>query len=132
MVINPSNSGNGWMSDVQMSIPIQIGTDSIFGRNIYLFICSILYAVRPDRPPLPQAEGAIGGWWCALYIRSTPPSPSRAAGGWAGVVYTVRHNNNTNYILTTVAYAAKPLRSRHVESCTYTTRQVQSFFFLGQ
>jgi len=33
---------------------------------IYLFIRSILYAVCPNRPPLPQ-EGAIGGWWCALY-----------------------------------------------------------------
>jgi hypothetical protein len=67
------------------------------------------------KTPLPQ-EGAI----------STPPSPSRA-GGRAGVVYAVRHNYNIYYILRTVAYA-KPLRSRHVESCTYNTRQVQSFF----
>jgi len=95
---------------------------------IYLFIRSILYAVRPNRPPLPQKAGAIGGLVvCAVH--STPPSPSRV-GGWAGVVYAVRHNNNIYYILRMVAYA-KPLHSRHVESCTYNTRQVQSVFFWG-
>ena len=50
------------------------------GIYVYLFIRSILYAVRPDRPPLPQ-EGAIGGWWCALYIARPHPPQERAGMG---------------------------------------------------
>ena len=79
----------------------------------------------PDRPPLPQ-EGAIRGWWSALYIARPHPPQERADGRGSCTPYIIIIAN-IYYILRTVAYA-KPLRSRHVESCTYNTRQVQSIF----
>jgi hypothetical protein len=49
-----------------------------------------LYAVRPDRPPLLQAEGAIGGWWCALYIaRLHPPQERRVDGRGSCTPYVI-------------------------------------------
>jgi hypothetical protein len=94
---------------------------------IYSYVASCMQYVPITCCPSHKRGRSEAGGLCTVH--STPPSPSRA-GGWAGVVYAVRHNNNIYYILRTVAYA-KPLRSRHVESCTYNTRQVQSLF-LGQ
>jgi hypothetical protein len=46
---------------------------------IYSYVAPCMQYVRPDRPPLPQ-EGAIGGWWCALYIARPHPPQERADG----------------------------------------------------
>ena len=57
---------------------------------IYLFIRSILYAVRPDRPGPSHKRGRSGaGGWCALYIACPHPPQERADGRGSCTLYVI-------------------------------------------
>jgi hypothetical protein len=75
---------------------VRRGTRAAFGGFTTVGVCAVsvyIYSyVASSMQYVPIARPCDRGLVvCAVH--STPPSPSRA-GGWAEVVYAVRHNNN--------------------------------------